>query len=98
MYRELYRHSKQNGVRFWYAAMERSLAKSLEKMGFKFIPIGPETDYYGKVTPFIVDLEELNLRLKSENRFLAAWFNDEPIPLWIMVKTVVGSRIANRHK
>lgn len=98
MYRELYRYSKQNDIRFWYAAMERSLAKSLEKMGFKFIPIGPETDYYGKVMPFIVDLQELNFRLKDENKFLAAWFNDEPIPLWIMFKTVLGCRMGLRHR
>ena len=100
MYRELYRHSRQNNIYYWYAAMERSLARSLEKMGFKFMPIGPETDYYGKVTPYMVDLQELNARLRRENRFLAAWFNDEPIPIWIMVKTLVGSYMENhaRHK
>ena len=100
MYRELYRHSRQNNIYFWYAAMERSLARSLEKMGFKFIPIGPETDYYGKVTPYIVDLQELNARMRRDNRFLAAWFNDEPIPLWIMVKTLVNSYVVahTKHK
>ena len=98
MYRELYRHSKQNNIRFWYAAMERSLAKSLEKMGFKFIPIGPETDYYGKVTPYVVDLQELNIRLRNENKFLAAWFNDEPIPIWVMVKTLVASHMTARSR
>ncbi|PRC90947.1 PEP-CTERM/exosortase system-associated acyltransferase [Solimicrobium silvestre] len=98
MYREMYRHSRQNNIRYWYAAMERSLARSLEKMGFKFIPIGPQTDYYGQVTPHIVDLEELNVRLRRENRFLAAWFNDEPIPIWIMVKTLVGSMKSQAKK
>lgn len=91
MYREMYRHSRQNGIRYWYAAMERSLARSLEKMGFKFVPIGPQVDYYGPVTPHMVDLNELNERLKRENKFLAAWFNDEPIPVWILVKTMVAS-------
>jgi N-acyl amino acid synthase of PEP-CTERM/exosortase system len=93
MYREMYRHSRANGVRYWYAAMERSLARSLEKMGFKFVPIGPQVDYYGPVTPHMVDLNDLDQRLRSENAFLAAWFNDEPIPLWIMLKTLVGSRL-----
>jgi N-acyl amino acid synthase of PEP-CTERM/exosortase system len=83
LYREMYRHSRATGVRYWYAAMERSLAFSLRKMGFTFVPIGPATDYYGPVTPFIVDLDELNDTLRKENRLLAAWFNDEPIPLWL---------------
>jgi N-acyl amino acid synthase of PEP-CTERM/exosortase system len=86
LYREMYRHSRATGVRYWYAAMERSLAFSLRKMGFKFVAIGPPTDYYGPVTPFIVDLDELNETLRKENRLLAAWFNDEPIPLWLRVQ------------
>ena len=93
MYREMYRHSRANGVRYWYAAMERSLARSLEKMGFKFVPIGPQVDYYGPVTPHMVDLNDLNDSLRRDNKFLAAWFNDEPIPLWIMLKTLIGHRL-----
>ncbi|WP_229506219.1 PEP-CTERM/exosortase system-associated acyltransferase [Massilia sp. BJB1822] len=93
MYKEMYKYSRRNGIRFWYAAMERSLARSLDKMGFKFVPIGPATDYYGPVTPHIVDLEELNVRLQRENKFLAAWFNDEPIPIWVLVKSLVVSRM-----
>lgn len=91
LYREMYRYSRQNGIRFWYAAMERSLARSLDKMGFRFVPIGPQTDYYGPVTPFIVDLNELEERLQKENKFLAAWFNDQPIPLRIVFFTFLGS-------
>jgi N-acyl amino acid synthase of PEP-CTERM/exosortase system len=98
MYREMYRYSRQNGIRYWYAAMERSLARSLEKMGFRFVPIGPQVDYYGPVTPHVADLDELLGRLKRENKFLAAWFNDEPIPLWIMVKTVVGNYLEGRFR
>jgi N-acyl amino acid synthase of PEP-CTERM/exosortase system len=98
MYREMYRHSRANGIRFWYAAMERSLARSLEKMGFKFLPIGPQVDYYGPVTPHMVDLNDLNERLQKDNKFLAAWFNDEPIPLWVMLKTLAGNLLAQRVK
>lgn len=96
MYREMYRYSRQNGIRYWYAAMERSLARSLGKMGFKFVPIGPQVDYYGPVTPHMADLDELIERLNKENKFLAAWFNDEPIPFWIMVKTMAGNFL-ERH-
>jgi hypothetical protein len=98
MYREMYRHSRQNGIRYWYAAMERSLARSLDKMGFRFVPIGPQVDYYGPVTPHIADLDELLERLKRENKFLAAWFNDEPIPLWIMVKTMFSNYVDGRFR
>jgi N-acyl amino acid synthase of PEP-CTERM/exosortase system len=98
MYREMYRHSRANGIRYWYAAMERALARSLEKMGFRFVPIGPQVDYYGPVTPHMVDLDELDARLRRENKFLAAWFNDEPIPLWIMIKTLVSTRLARRAR
>jgi N-acyl amino acid synthase of PEP-CTERM/exosortase system len=92
MYREMYRHSRANGVRYWYAAMERSLAHSLDKMGFKFVAIGPQADYDGAVTPYLVDLDELDERLRRENTFLAAWFNDERIPLWILIRALLRSR------
>ena len=91
MYREMYRHSRATGIRFWFAAMERSLARSLEKMGFKFVPIGPQIDYYGPVTPYMVDLQDLEQRLQRDNQFLAAWFNDERIPIWIVFKTLIGN-------
>lgn len=98
MYREMYRYSRANGIDYWYAAMERSLARSLEKMGFKFVPIGPQVDYYGPVTPHMVDLNDLNARLARENKFLAAWFNDERIPLWIIIKTMVGNLLTARSQ
>ncbi len=98
MYREMYRHSRANGIRYWYAAMERSLARSLDKMGFKFVPIGPQVDYYGPVTPHMVDLDDLNDRLRRENKFLAAWFNDERIPTLILLKTMIGNLLMARSK
>lgn len=93
MYREMYRYSRANGIRYWYAAMERSLARSLDKMGFKFVPIGPQVDYYGPVTPYMVDLNDLEKRLQKENKFLAAWFNDQPIPMWIRIKTLIATSL-----
>ena len=98
MYREMYRHSRANGIRYWYAAMERSLARSLEKMGFKFIPIGPRVDYYGPVTPYMVDLNDLNERLRRDNKFLAAWFNDERMPFWVVAKTVAAQMLQSRSR
>ena len=79
MYREMYRHSREKGIRYWFAAMERSLAYSLEKMGFKFEAIGPVADYYGDVTPYMLDLGELMPRLAVDNPPLRAWFQEKPM-------------------
>jgi N-acyl amino acid synthase of PEP-CTERM/exosortase system len=79
MYREMYRHSRAKGIRYWFAAMERALAYSLEKMGFRFTAIGPEADYYGAVTPYMLDLGELMPRLTENNPHLGAWFEEKPL-------------------
>ncbi|AXA93083.1 PEP-CTERM/exosortase system-associated acyltransferase [[Empedobacter] haloabium] len=78
LYREMYRHSLQSGIRYWYAAMERSLARSLQRLGFAFQAIGPQSDYYGAVTPCLLDLRALERRLTEANPALAAWFMEKP--------------------
>jgi N-acyl amino acid synthase of PEP-CTERM/exosortase system len=100
MYRELYRYSRANGVRYWYAAMERHLANSLGKMGFPFKPIGPATDYYGPVTPYLADLDEVVESLRERNPLLCAWFHDEPISRWLLLQTFVQMQLGalrNKH-
>ena len=79
LYREMYRHSRANDIRFWFAAMERSLAHSLRKMGFGFQAIGPVADYYGKVTPYMLDLGAVVPQLSATNPQLGAWFNEMPL-------------------
>ncbi len=74
LYREIYHYSLQVGIRYWYAAMERSLARALARFEFVFSPIGIETDYYGPVTPYLADLRELENRLRKHNPELLAWF------------------------
>ncbi|UMR32050.1 PEP-CTERM/exosortase system-associated acyltransferase [Massilia sp. MB5] len=76
LYREMYRHSLASGIRYWLAAMERSLARSLQRMGFAFNAIGPQTDYYGAVTPYLLDLRRLELHLAQHNPALSAWFTE----------------------
>ena len=88
MYREMFRHSRSRGIRYWFAAMERSLAHSLAKIGFHFEPIGPVADYYGAVTPYVVDLDVLVERLEQNNPLLGAWFSEKPF--------VFADRRANR--
>jgi len=78
MYREMFRHSEDAGIRYWFAAMERSLAHALKKMGFRFMAIGPEANYYGSVTPYVLDLHDLRRKLATSNPALAAWFAEKP--------------------
>ena len=74
LYREMYRHSRRTGIRYWYAAMERSLARALMRYQFEFRRIGPETDYFGPVAPYVASLDDLEGRLARENPDLLRWF------------------------
>lgn len=74
IYRQMYRYSREHGIRYWYAAMERSLARMLASCGFVFTPIGPTRDYYGPVTPYMADLDTLEQQLELTNPELLRWF------------------------
>jgi N-acyl amino acid synthase of PEP-CTERM/exosortase system len=78
LYREMYHHSRKVGIRYWFAAMEKPLARALNQMGFQFTPVGPEADYSGPVTPFVADLDELMADLSRANPTLSAWFAAKP--------------------
>lgn len=73
MYRQMYAYSLQNGIRYWYAAMERSLARVLVRMGFAFQQVGLQTDYYGPVAPYLADLRELEARVSQTSPALMDW-------------------------
>ena len=70
LYREMYRFSRQNGIRYWFSAMERALLRSMSRIGFKFKPVGPGTDYYGPVTPFMSDLSEFKVTMRNHDLLL----------------------------
>ncbi len=72
-YREMYRFSLENGIRYWYAAMERPLARALARFQFVFSPIGFEVDYYGPVTPYVADLRDLERRVAVADPALLEW-------------------------
>lgn len=74
LYREMYGYSRSNGIDYWYAAMEDSLARVLGMFGFKFQVIGPKQDYYGPVRPYLGDLKRLESELQASNPDLLAWF------------------------
>jgi N-acyl amino acid synthase of PEP-CTERM/exosortase system len=73
LYRQMYLYSIDNGVRHWYAAMERSLARSLKRLHFAFHQIGAQADYFGPVAPYLADLRELEALLSVSQPELLAW-------------------------
>lgn len=77
LYRRLYQYSRPAGIRYWYAAMERPLARALQAMGFTFRQIGEETDYFGPVAPYLADLLELEEALQARCPELLAWMRAE---------------------
>lgn len=78
LYRQMYLHSCRHGIRYWYAAMERSLAGALEMMGFPFRRIGPESDYFGPVAPYLADLTVLEDVLEKKMPELLSWLREDP--------------------
>jgi N-acyl amino acid synthase of PEP-CTERM/exosortase system len=57
--RVLYQQSKRRGITHWVLAMERGLYVMLKRIGFRYIPAGPEVDYYGPVRPYVASIEAL---------------------------------------
>jgi N-acyl amino acid synthase of PEP-CTERM/exosortase system len=73
LYRQMYIYSLAHGVRHWYAAMERALARSLNRMDFAFNRIGEQADYFGPVAPYLADLRELESHLGQYQPELLKW-------------------------
>lgn len=76
LFRQMYVYSLASGVRYWYAAMERPLARALTRMGFAFEAVGPETDYYGPVAPYLADLRELESKVHQADPELLNWMRE----------------------
>ncbi|MCK9991358.1 MAG: PEP-CTERM/exosortase system-associated acyltransferase [Rugosibacter sp.] len=98
MFRQMYQHSRDNGTYHWFAAMEKGLARSLDRMGFHFTKVGDETDYYGPVAVYYADLRQLSQNLKESNEFLSRWFEGEPIGFWLVLKTWVKFKLESKRK
>jgi N-acyl-L-homoserine lactone synthetase len=66
LFMQMHASSVRHGIRYWYAAMERSLVRVLQRMlGIEFRQIGPVTDYYGPVAPYLIDLREVEVRIRQ---------------------------------
>lgn len=55
----LFAISDEQGIDYWYAAMEPSLSRLLTRLGIHFIPIGPVMNYHGKRQPMIAKVDDL---------------------------------------
>ena len=66
LYRAMYQESKQTGILYWFALMEKSLWKLLNIHGLTFRSIGPEVDFFGMVTPYLADIRELEKGVYSK--------------------------------
>ncbi|MEP6878145.1 MAG: PEP-CTERM/exosortase system-associated acyltransferase [Nitrosospira sp.] len=60
LYKSIYQVSKRSGITHWLAATEKSLQRLLARYGFPFRPIGPEVDYFGPVTPYVMVLKDFD--------------------------------------
>jgi N-acyl-L-homoserine lactone synthetase len=68
LFRAGYQTSKRNGLTHWLAAMEPSLHRLLAAVGVPFRIVGPITDYFGPVAPYMCDLEEFDEIILSQKR------------------------------
>jgi N-acyl amino acid synthase of PEP-CTERM/exosortase system len=76
LYKTLYQAGKRRGITHVLAATEKSLHRLLTAFNFPFKPIGPEVDYFGPVTPYILDIAELEaILIKKSPSLLDEFLN-----------------------
>jgi N-acyl amino acid synthase of PEP-CTERM/exosortase system len=75
LYRCMYHVLKERGIEHMVASMETTLYRILRTLRFPFHEIGPETDYYGPVRPFYLNLSELDRELARAKPDLLRYFN-----------------------
>jgi N-acyl amino acid synthase of PEP-CTERM/exosortase system len=61
----VYQETKRIGATHWLVAIQKSLQRLLAQHGFPFRLIGPESDYFGLVAPYQMDLKEFDEVIKS---------------------------------
>lgn len=65
LYKTIYQTSKRRGFSHWVIAAEESLRRLVARYGFPFRAIGPVSDYYGLVSPYLMDLSEFDTVISS---------------------------------
>jgi N-acyl amino acid synthase of PEP-CTERM/exosortase system len=75
--RAIVQMSAANNVQYWYAAMELSFIRLLERFGIHFLPLGPAVDYFGCRQPCIASVNELLECIALERPDVWAFITDE---------------------
>jgi len=65
MTKALYHETKRIGASHWLVASEKSLQRMLAPHGIVFRAVGPETDYFGPVAPYLLDIDALDHAILS---------------------------------
>jgi N-acyl amino acid synthase of PEP-CTERM/exosortase system len=86
LYKALYQASKRRGHTHWLMAAEKTLRRLVTKYGFPFVTIGPETDYYGMVAPYSMDLGEFDQVILSGRIPILAEFLNGLEPAYMPVR------------
>jgi N-acyl-L-homoserine lactone synthetase len=68
LYRAIYQASKRNGFTHWLVATEPSLQRLLASLKVPFREVGPRTDYYGPVAPYLVNLSKWDQTILSRSQ------------------------------
>lgn len=76
LYRCLYKESIETGITHLYAVMARGLFLLLKKISINFRQIGPEVEYHGLRTPYILDLAQMMIDLEERNPQLYKYFKN----------------------
>lgn len=58
LYRMIYHEIKRLGIRYWCAAMDKGLARLLNKFHIVFDKVGDQVDYHGPRIPFVGSVDK----------------------------------------
>jgi N-acyl amino acid synthase of PEP-CTERM/exosortase system len=93
--RVIFQESKRRGITHWMLAMERSLYVMVNRIGFKFVPAGPEVDYHGPVRPYFTTVEDFEANLFKASperlRYLARGLAPDLLPESLRPRDGAGS-------
>lgn len=71
----LYHETKRLGITHWLIAVDRGLDVTIRRMGWPFVQVGPEVDYYGPVRPYLAEVVAADRVLAIKNPALFAFLN-----------------------
>lgn len=71
-----------HGVTHWYAAMEPSLLRLLERLGIHFVRIGPLVEYFGRRQPCIAEVDRVLAGIAERQPSVWRFITEDAPPGW----------------